>query len=127
MELGSNQKPISDKGPDSSVVTIWHDDPSWKFERTHTSGGEQNHRVTESTTDGMPTTIKVGLTETVRTLAWDGNSMVLHFSESRNGDSISDGEVRYSLSDNGQTLTADERATNAIGTYRNIWVFTRVQ
>ena len=113
------------RGPDSSVFIISHDDPSWKVERTHVSGGETNHRLTESMTDGILTTTKVGLTETVRTLAWDGNSLVLRFSESRNGESISEGEVRYSLSDDGQTLTADERATNEIGFYRNIWVFVR--
>jgi hypothetical protein len=113
------------RGPDSSVVTIWHDDPGWKSERTHVSGGEPNHRLTERTTDGIPTTTKVGLTEIVSTLAWDGDSLVLRFSESRNGELISDGEVRYSLSDDGQTLTADERATNEIGTYRDIWVFVR--
>ena len=113
------------RGPDSSVVTIWHDDPVWKFERTHVSGGEPNHRLTESTIDGIPITTKSGLAEIVRTLAWDGDSVVRRFSESRNGESISDGEVRYSLSDDGQTLTADERATNEIGTYRDIWVFVR--
>ncbi len=58
-------------------------------------------------------------------LDWDENTLVLTWSQSRNGKANSNGEVRYSLVDDGQTFIAEERMSSKRKAHHNIWVFLR--
>lgn len=113
------------RAPDSSVFEISHNEPDWRVVRTHVYGGRANELVMELSTDGSPTISKNGRTSTESTLLWDEYSLILRWRESRGGKLRGDGEVRYSLTEDGQTFVAEEKMNSARSTHHNLWVFSR--
>jgi hypothetical protein len=111
--------------PDSSTFVITHDDPHWTLERTHVYRGRPNRLVMELTTDGSPSSRSSGRSETVSTLVWEGDALVLHWTGYVRGKPRSNGEVRYSLAASGSNFVAEETMTDSGGTHTNRWVFSR--
>lgn len=110
--------------PDSTLFCIEHHDPRFHFERTHVTGNTQDVFIIDLTTDGSLVTRNHHDIEIQGRLYWDSDvlvfdSQVCH--ENVRGRNL----VRYHLSENGQTLTADERLTLGEHTHHNKWIFEK--
>ena len=110
--------------PDSSIFVIDHDEPQLVAERTHALGGETNTVRTVMSTDGVLRSVRVGNLEIPTRVYWDDDALVLEQEWSQGEVHISN-HVRYTLSDDGGTMVADEQMRAGSDSHHNVWTFRR--
>jgi len=110
--------------PDSTVFRIEHKEPTFELTRTHAVKGVADTFSITLTTDGRETVTTVHGRVLHSRCFWEGDRLVF---DSRIG--MDEGEatnlVRYSLSADAGTLTAEERFRSHALNYDNLWVFDR--
>jgi hypothetical protein len=113
--------------PTSSTARIHYDGKVWHFSRTHHfPDGKTDTWSTTMIVDSKKPRIQrfAPITSTSR-ITRDGNALVLN--EELRADSGERGtnKVRYTLSDDGQMLTEDEREVSPDSHEHNVWVLKR--
>ncbi len=100
--------------PTSSVQKITHKDPDLKVVNTQTN--DQGTFTTESnfTTDGKEAINKGRMGEVKSILKWDGNALVMESKADAQG-SVVTITNRWTLSEDGKTLTANMHFASAMG------------
>jgi len=110
--------------PDSSIFVIDHDEPRLIGERTHALGGEADTVHAVMSTDGALRPVQVGGLEIPTRVHWDGDALVLE-QEWSQGEARVTNHVRYTLSDDGETMVADEQMSVGSDSHHNVWTFRR--
>jgi hypothetical protein len=110
--------------PDSSVVYIDHAYSRFWLTRALVVDGEADMLKIRAFTDGDESVENWQDGTVVHRGRWEGNRLVLE-SRDRRGRKHSLTVVRYSLSPDGKTLTAEERFAGPDRKYENTWVFQR--
>ena len=113
--------------PIASTAKISYDGKVWHFSRTHQfSDGKADTWSTTMIVDSKKPRIQrfPPITSTSR-ITRDGSALVLN--EDLRADSGERGTntVRYTLSEDGQTLTEDEREGSPDGNEHNLWILKR--
>jgi hypothetical protein len=108
--------------PESSEFAIEQRDPRFRLTRTLVIQGHRDTFSIDLTTDGSPFHLAHPRGYEIHGRAyWDGD--VLAFDSTiGQGDQKATNEVRYHLSDDGRTLTAEERFRSRDLSYDNVWV-----
>jgi hypothetical protein len=101
--------------PDSLIEKIAHQDPSLKMNVAATGGmqGDMTYDVSY-TTDGKECVNKVGENEFKSMLNWDGNALAVDSKGTFGGNDITFKD-RWTLSDDGKTLTVTRHLTSPMG------------
>lgn len=110
--------------PDLSVFYLdqWGD--NFRLSRTHVVNGEPDTFTIQLTTDGKEKVLKETEETSFNRCYWEGDRLVYE-SRIERGKRTATNVVKYSLSPDGKTLTAEERFTGPVLKYENIWVFQR--
>ncbi len=111
--------------PESSEFTIRHDDPTWVLSRTHKAGDFEDTFTLELSTDGRERIVHRGEMEIRCRCVWEGTSLRF-LSRILSGGIEAENVVVYSLSNDGETLVADETLTSPSRSYHNRWVLKRM-
>lgn len=110
--------------PDSTIFVIDHRDPTFRLERTHTTGGVIDRMQIELKAGEGACTQMHGDVEICARLYWEGDALVCE-SVLKRGAEQGTNVVRYQLSDHGRTLLADETLKLGSHSHQNLWVFDR--
>jgi hypothetical protein len=110
--------------PTATTFQIQHEEPHFQLSRTHVYGETSDTWSIALATDGTEHCQKNGDLEVRAQLSWTGSSLEANLKFNRKGD---EGivNVRYTVSDSGQTLTAVELLRSSAQSYDNTWVFER--
>jgi hypothetical protein len=112
--------------PDESVFVIDHREPMLHLERTHVAGGQRGTFAIRLTTDGSEAVLDSGGLRLRARVFWEGDTLVLDSHVARGGKEGSN-YVRYSLSEDGEALVAEERFRSAEVSYDNVWWLDRAR
>jgi hypothetical protein len=110
--------------PDSSMFVIEHSEPRFRLERTHVFGGKSDTFNINLTTDGKAVAVFHAGFEIDGSLRWEGDTLVFDSRLKREGEQATN-VVRYSLSADGQTFTAEEQLRSRDHSHDNKWVFDK--
>ena len=111
--------------PEATIFVIDHREPTFRITRTHTVGERRDTFSLDLTTDGQLTsTLHEGLRLRSRAY-WDDNTLVFDTGFVRAGIAATN-IVRYTLSDGGNTLVAEECFRSVPVNYDNVWLLERV-
>lgn len=111
--------------PESSEFIIEHREPHFRLARTLVMQGQRDTFSIDLTTDGSPFRLSHPRGFEVRGRAyWDGDVLAFDSTIGQAGQQATN-EVRYRLSGDGRTLTAEERFRGRDLSYDNIWVLDR--
>ncbi len=112
--------------PESTVFVLDHREPRFILSRTHTFAGKSDTWGIELITDGKETVRKESGRALHVRLTWEGDSLVfdveLDLPEGKGHD-----RVKYSISPDGKTFTAQESYRDPKTSYDNLWVFDRMK
>jgi hypothetical protein len=115
----------ADFGTQSGTFTVDHKEPAFRFRRVFIAGGKEDAASYELTTDGHEKVVPGPGRTTTSRLYWDGDVLVLDekivLADGRAATNV----VRYSLSDGGRTLVADEKFRGPFHKHDNLWVADR--
>ncbi len=112
------------KAPDASRFVIEHREPLLRLSRTHTAGGKSDTFTLDLTTDGKEVIFShAGMRVRARAF-WEGEILVFD-SVLMRGEEEASNVVRYSVSEDGRSLTAEERLRSRETSYDNVWVLER--
>lgn len=108
--------------PESSEFAIEHRDPHFRLTRTLVMQGHRDTFSIDLMTDGSPFRLAHPRGYEIQGRAyWDG-SVLAFDSTIEQGDEQATNAVRYHLSDDGRSLTAEERFRSRDLSYDNVWV-----
>lgn len=110
--------------PDSTLFVIEHREPVFELARTHVFGGNSDTFSIDLTTDGQAVLRAHAGFEIDACVRWDGETLLFDSKLKREGEEATN-IVRYRLSDNGQTLIAEEQFRGREHRYDNKWVFDK--
>ena len=110
--------------PDSTIFVIDHQEPIFRLERTHTTGGLIDRMQLELKAGEGPSTQMHGDIEIRARLYWEGDVLVCESVLTRGKDQGLN-IVRYRLSDQGRTFLAEETLKLGSHSHKNVWVFDR--
>lgn len=111
--------------PESSDFVIEHREPRFRLSRTLVMRGQSDTFSIEFTTDGAPFQVRHPRGFDVRGRSyWDGDTLAFDTMLAREDEEATN-EVRYRLSADGLTLTAEERFRGREMSYDNVWVLDR--
>jgi hypothetical protein len=113
--------------PIASTFTILHNEPDFHLKRTHVyADGKHDTWGIDLITDGKYEVIrKDGPDRDVTKMYWDNTALVLDEKVTAPDGSFGTNVVRYTLSDNGRTMTALEHEEYPGGQLTNKWVFEK--
>ena len=111
--------------PESSEFVIDHHEPLFRLSRTLVMQGQRDTFSIDLRTDGSPfrMTHPRGFDIAGRAY-WDGDALAFD-STIGTGDQQATNAVRYHLSEDGRTLTAQEHFRSRDLSYDNVWVLDR--
>lgn len=112
--------------PDTTIFVIDHRDPTFRTSRTHVFGETRDTFSLDLTTDGQLVSAVHNDIRLRSRAHWDGYTLVFETSLSREGGEATN-VVRYTLSDNAETLVAEECFRSGSMNYDNVWLFDRVE
>jgi hypothetical protein len=110
--------------PDSVVLTIEHEDPLFRLERTLVFGDRSDTFGIELTVGSDHPPFSRGDATIRPLLRWDGDELVFMSNIVRPGEEATN-IVRHQLEDFGRVLVAEERYQSPKQNYDNRWVFKR--
>ncbi len=111
--------------PESSEFVIEHREPHFRLTRTLVMRGERDTFSIDLVTDGSPFRLAHPRGFEIRGRAyWDGDVLAFDSTIGRE-DQEATNQVRYRLSADGRTLTAEERFRSRDLSYDNLWVLDR--
>ena len=111
--------------PDASLFVVDHRDPMLRISRTHYNHDKQDTFTLDLTTDGTDVIVERGDVRLRCHARWDGETLVFDtWMEQRGAEATN--IVRYALSRDGKTLTADEQFRSHSLNYDNVWTLDRV-
>lgn len=114
------------KAPDATRFVIEHSEPLLRLSRTHTAGGKSDTFTLDLTTDGREVAFDHAGMRVLARAYWEGNTLVFD-SRLLRGKEEASNVVRYSLSEDGKTFTAEERLRSREMNYDNVWVLERAE
>ncbi len=119
-KLDANRSNLNSHAPQSVVLYIHQNDPDFHLRRTEVQNGKSSAWSVHGRTDGKPLSMKT-LEGTKHThMYWQGSDLVLEYkNEDKHGETRK--TFRYTLSDDGRTLIAQEMDNNQ----ETKWVFTK--
>lgn len=100
--------------PSSIVQKVTHSDPELKVEQTRTSDRGEFTTSMTYTTDGKECINKTRMGEWKSTLKWDGDILVIETKADFQGNPVTMTN-KWSLSEDGKTLTVDGHASSSMG------------
>jgi hypothetical protein len=113
--------------PVTSTFIFIHREPKWHMERTHFPIKQDPNTVTLDRVIGAPpVTTKDEDDITITRMFWDGDRVVLDQQFTGPDNAHGSNHVVYSLSADGDELTALEREEFPDGKFTNSWVFNRL-
>jgi hypothetical protein len=118
------QSSLQIQAPDSATFVIDHRDSQFRLVRTLIMRGERDTLSIGFTTDGSPFELVRRGYEVRGRAYWEGDALAFDTTLARDGEQATNA-VRYRLSDNGRTLTAEERFRGRDLSYDNVWVLDR--
>jgi hypothetical protein len=110
--------------PDSTIFVIQDSEPIVRNFRTHVTGGRVDTVTIVLRTDSSRVDWALGPTKLTSRSWWDGAELV-YWTGFADPQRVGDQVVRYSISADGQTLTAVERIDMPTVKHLNRWVFDR--
>lgn len=118
---------VSKDSPVASTFIIQHKEPSFHLKRTHVyRDGKSDTWGIDLITDGKHEVVrKEGADREVTRMYWDDDVLVLDEKTTAPDGSFGTNVVRYSLSDNGNAMTAIEHEEWPGGKLTNRWVFQK--
>lgn len=113
--------------PVASTFTIQHEEPNFHLKRTHVyARGKRDTWGIDLVTDGKHEVVrKDGPNRDVTRMYWDNSVLVLDEKVTAPDGSFGTNVVRYTLSENGEVMTALEHEEYPGGQLTNKWVFDR--
>ena len=119
-KLDPHRSTLDGQAPDSATLYIHQNDPDFHLRRTEVHRGKSTAWSVHGRTDGKTLELK-SREGTKRThMYWQGSQLVLEWkNDDKHGESRK--TVRYSLSDGGKTLVAQENENNR----ETKWVFAK--
>ena len=113
--------------PIASTFTIQHREPNFHLKRTHVfANGKRDTWGIDLITDGKHKVVrKDGPARDVTRMYWDNAVLVLEEKETAPDGSFGTNVVRYTLSEDGKTMTASEHEEYPGGQLTNKWVFDK--
>jgi hypothetical protein len=109
---------------EQATVRVVHREPAFAMHRVFKEGGKDDVLDMEVKTDGQETVTRAGARAEYRRAYWDGPALVV---STRivipQGEAIN--VVRYTLTDGGRTLQADEQFRAPKRQYDNRWIFEK--
>ena len=126
LDLPSSKLEYKD-APVASTFNIQHHEPNFHLQRTHVyKDGQHDTWGIDLITDGKHEVVrKDGDNREVTRMYWDGDTLVLDEKATAPDGSSGTNLVRYSLSQDGKTMTALEHEEYPGGKLTNRWVFKR--
>lgn len=120
-KLDAQRSSLDEKAPQSVTLYIHQHDPDFHVRRTQVEHGKSSAWSAHGRTDGktLETKTKEGMQQTH--MYWQGSQLVLELQDRNKHGMENHKTVRYSLSDSGNTLIAQEKENN----HENRWVFTK--
>ena len=113
--------------PDATTFIIEHREPNLHLSRTHVVGERHDSISLDLTTDGQEIQRELGDGLQFRGRAyWDGDALVFDTSLNRAGEEARN-LVRYTLTNDGATLRAEEHLRSSSLNYDNVWILDRVE
>ena len=110
--------------PDSTIFTIEHHEPAFRFSRTHIFAQKKDAFSMDLTTDGTMVETRRGDVTVQARAFWEGRTLV--FDSLLTGpDDSGTNVVRYELAEDGNTITARESLRSSRLQYDNVWVMDR--
>lgn len=103
-------------GPDKMKRTIEHKDPSLKMTTTQTGPQGEVTTALAYTTDGTPSTNKIRGQDVTGIAKWDGDELTISSKREFQGTEITMNE-RWTLSEDGKTLTFSNKINTAQGDF----------
>jgi hypothetical protein len=115
------------KSPIASTFTIRHNDPNFHLKRTHVyRDGKRDTWSIDLITDGKHEVVRSdGPNRDVTRMYWDNDVLVLDEKSTAPDGSFGTNVVRYSLSKDEKTLTAQEHEEHPGGQLTNRWVLRK--
>lgn len=110
--------------PDSTIFIIHHDEPIVRIFRTHATDGKLDTATVILRTDSSEVNWALHGTKLRLRSWWNGDELVF-WTGFADGDRPGSQVVRYSISADGKTFTAVERADTPEVKHVNRWVFDR--
>lgn len=106
---------MADRVPEDFVVKIDHKDPEIKISQPGMRGGTQESKVS---TDGTPvettSQTQMGEMKSKAVAKWDGAALILDVNREMGGNTMSQSD-RWSLSEDGKTLTIARKMSGPMG------------
>lgn len=110
--------------PDSMVLEIKHHEPIFEVIRSHLRKGESDVTTQTIATDGKEVVEKGVEATSYNRCAWEGSQLVCT-SKIIRGMRASTREMKYSLSPDRKSLTAEEHYEGPAVKFDNVWVFLK--
>ena len=110
--------------PESALFVIEHREPRFELERTHIFSGNSDTFSIDLRTDGKAVVRVHAGFEIDACLRWEGETLLFNSKLKREGEEATN-IVRYRLSDDGQTLIAEEQFRGREHSHDNKWVFDK--
>ena len=111
-------------GPEKMERTVTHEDPSLKYSTVQTGPQGEVTSQMAYTTDGKPATNQTPMGEVTGAATWDGDVLNIENKREFQGIQITQTE-RWSLSEDGKTLTIDSRVAMPRGHVEMKMVFEK--
>lgn len=120
-KLDTNRSSLGNQPPESATLYIHQNDPDFHFRRTETLHGKSTAWSFHARTDGkrLEQKSKEGIRSTQ--MYWQGSQLVLEWQNAEKSGAQQKKTVRYTLSDGGKTLVAQENDNNR----ETRWVFSK--
>lgn len=110
--------------PESLTMTIEHNEPEFKLFRTYAGSGVTDEWGITLTTDGKESIHQEGPQTLYCRLYWEDDQLVFATRIIQSGKEATN-VVKYSISSDGQTFTAQESFRGPRMKYDNLWVLDR--
>jgi hypothetical protein len=123
-KFNPNRSLLQIPAPESTVFVIEHNEPYFRLERTHVFDGKSDTFSIDLTTNGEAVALASAGFEIQASLRWEGDALLFDSRLERQREHATN-LVRYRLSDDGQTFTAEERFRGSQYSYENKWVFDK--
>jgi hypothetical protein len=112
--------------PNATVFVVDHTEPALRISRTHFAGDRRDTFSIDLTTDGREVSVDRADVQLRCRAYWDGDTLAFDTRLAREGEEATNA-VRYTLSSDGWTFSAEERFRSGSLNYDNVWVLDRVQ
>ena len=111
--------------PDETLFVVEHQEPRLSISRTHVVGDRRDTFSLELTTDGQDVSVERDNLRLRAHAVWDGDTLIFDAHLVRGGEAATN-VVRYTLSNDRNRLSAEERFGSPSLSYDNFWVLDRV-